>query len=140
MSKVIRGCQQVADLLPVWPPFRHCFGQGLGRIFQSQPFMGRPHPSTSISSLSGWNPERSRTVWSVDRCQPNKIRNHIKLRVWKVSPPPVFFIFRAPLVAQMEKHLPAMRETQVRSLCWEDPLKEMATHSSILAWRIIFIY
>ena len=41
------------------------------------------------------------------------------------------------LVAQMVKHLPAMRETQVRSLGWEDPLeKEMATHSSILAWRI----
>ena len=35
------------------------------------------------------------------------------------------------------KHLPAMRETQVRSLGWEDPLeKEVATHSSTLAWRI----
>ena len=35
------------------------------------------------------------------------------------------------------KNLPAMRETQVRSLGWEDPLeKRMATHSSILAWRI----
>ena len=41
------------------------------------------------------------------------------------------------LVAQMVKNLPAMQETQVRSLSWEDPLKkEMATHSSILAWRI----
>ena len=46
-------------------------------------------------------------------------------------------VHRASLVAQMEKRLPAMRETQVRSLCWEDLLeKEMATHSSILAWRI----
>ena len=35
------------------------------------------------------------------------------------------------------KRLPAMQETRVRSLGWEDPLeKEMATHSSILAWRI----
>ena len=35
------------------------------------------------------------------------------------------------------KKLPAMQETQVRSLGWEDPLeKEVATHSSILAWRI----
>ena len=35
------------------------------------------------------------------------------------------------------KHLPAMQETQVRSLGWEDPLeKEMATHSGILAWKI----
>ena len=41
------------------------------------------------------------------------------------------------LVAQMVKCLPAMWETQVRSLGWEDLLeKEMATHSSILAWRI----
>ena len=41
------------------------------------------------------------------------------------------------LVAQMVKHLPTMWETQVQSLGWEDPLeKEMATHSSTLAWRI----
>ena len=40
-------------------------------------------------------------------------------------------------LAQRIKHLPAMQETRVRSLGWEDPLeKEMATHSSILAWRI----
>ena len=40
-------------------------------------------------------------------------------------------------VAQMVKSLPAVRETQVRSLGWGDPLeKEMATHSSILAWKI----
>ena len=44
---------------------------------------------------------------------------------------------RASLVAQRLKHLSAMRETWVRSLGWEDPLEEgMATHSSILAWRI----
>ena len=43
----------------------------------------------------------------------------------------------ASLVAQRLKRLPAMRETWVRSLVWEDPMeKEMATHSSILAWRI----
>ena len=40
-------------------------------------------------------------------------------------------------VAQTVKNLPAMWETWVRSLDWEDPLeKGMATHSSILAWRI----
>ena len=44
---------------------------------------------------------------------------------------------RASLVAQMVKHLPAMWETRVRSLGWEDLLeKEVTTHSSILAWRI----
>ena len=43
----------------------------------------------------------------------------------------------ASLVAQLVKNLPAMQETQVQFLGQEDPLeKEMATHSSILAWRI----
>ena len=46
-------------------------------------------------------------------------------------------VIGASQVAQRLKHLPAMRETWVRSLGQEDPLeKEMATHSSILAWRI----
>ena len=40
-------------------------------------------------------------------------------------------------VAQIVTHLPAMQETQVQSLSQEDPLeKEMATHSSTLAWKI----
>ena len=43
----------------------------------------------------------------------------------------------ASLVAQTVKNLPAMQETWVRSLGWEDPLEEgIATHSSILAWTI----
>ena len=41
------------------------------------------------------------------------------------------------LIAQLVKNLPAIRETWVRSLGWEDPLeKGKAPHSSILAWRI----
>ena len=44
---------------------------------------------------------------------------------------------RASLVVQMVKRLPAVRETWVQPLGWEDPLeKEMATHSSTLAWKI----
>ena len=43
----------------------------------------------------------------------------------------------ASLMAQMVKRLPAMRKTRVRSLGWQDTLeKEMATHSSTLAWKI----
>ena len=43
----------------------------------------------------------------------------------------------ASLVAQTIKNPPAMQETQVQSLGWEDPLeKGIATHSSIFAWRI----
>ena len=43
-------------------------------------------------------------------------------------------VYMVSLVVEMVKNLPAMQETQVRSLSWEDPLeKEMTTHSSILA-------
>ena len=42
----------------------------------------------------------------------------------------------ASLVAQLVKNLPAIQETWVQSLSWEDLEKEMATHSSILAWKI----
>ena len=57
----------------------------------------------------------------------------------------LFFIFlglfliiiRSSLIAQLVKNLPAMQETPVRFLGQEDPLeKDMATHSSILAWKI----
>ena len=48
-----------------------------------------------------------------------------------------FIVQRSSLVAQTLKHLSAMQETRVRSLGWEGPLeKEMAAHSSILAWKI----
>ena len=53
------------------------------------------------------------------------------------------FVFEAihwaSLVAQSVENLPAVQETQVQSLGWEDPLeKEMATHFSILAWKILW--
>ena len=49
----------------------------------------------------------------------------------------VAILFGASLIDQLVKNLPAMQETWVRSLGWEDPLeKGKATHSSILSWRI----
>ena len=49
----------------------------------------------------------------------------------------LFYIFWASLVAQTMKNSPAMQETWVQSLGWEDPTEEdMATHSSIFAWRL----
>ena len=55
--------------------------------------------------------------------------------IWIWPAPPL--LFWASLVAQTVKRLPAMRETRVQSLGWEDLLeKEMAAHSSIAAWRI----
>ena len=47
------------------------------------------------------------------------------------------YLFRTSLVAQTVKYLPAVLETRVQSLGWEDPLeKGTTTHSSIFAWRI----
>ena len=55
-------------------------------------------------------------------------------RMWRKENPPAMW---TSLVAQTVKHLPTMRETWVQSLGWEDLLeKEMATHSSSLAWKI----
>ena len=49
---------------------------------------------------------------------------------------PLQYSWASP-VAQLVKNSPAIRETWVRSLGWEDPLEEgMANHSSVLAWRI----
>ena len=54
-----------------------------------------------------------------------------------LSPGPLFPFGRTSLVAQMVKHLPTVQESWVRSLGRKDPLeKEMATHSSTLAWKI----
>ena len=49
----------------------------------------------------------------------------------------LLYLLGTSLVAQLVKNLPAVQEIWVRSLGWEDPLETvMATHSSILAWRI----
>ena len=51
----------------------------------------------------------------------------------------IFFFFWTSLVAQMVKHLPTMWENQVQSLGQEDLLeKETATHSNVLAWKILW--
>ena len=63
-----------------------------------------------------------------------------KRDVQKGNPPTIHLKYKitlASLVAQMVKHLPAVQETRVQSLVWEDHLEHgMATHSSIFAWRI----
>ena len=80
-------------------------------------------------------------------CQVNKNKKSILLnqfQVWGhfiVDEGILFYIglmwVSASLVAQRVKHLPAMQDTRVRSLGWEDPLeKEMSTHFSTLAWKI----
>ena len=62
--------------------------------------------------------------WGGKRIRHNQVTEHT-------------YISWASLVAQLIKNLPAMQKTWVRSLGWDDLLeKGMATHSSILAWRI----
>ena len=80
--------------------------------------------------------------WGLEKlCQSSKVvqllrRQHSSLMdsessAWLDKPKILFCL------AQMVRRLPAVRETWVRSLGWEDPLeKEMATHSSTLAWKI----
>ena len=93
-------------------------------------------------------------VWSLEGEDPLEkgIATHSSILVWRIpwteepgrlqsmGSPRVthdYTWLRASLVAQTVKRLSAMQETRVRSLSWEDPLeKEMAIHSSILAWKI----
>ena len=65
-----------------------------------------------------------------DQCQSLQTSSHILFTSFHQS-------FRASLLAQMIKNLPAIQETWIQSLSWEGLLEKwMATHSSILAWRI----
>ena len=64
-------------------------------------------------------------------------QNNAILSVLRVPHPFFFLNWIASLVAQLVKNPPAMQETGVRSLGWKDPReKAMATHSSILAWKV----
>ena len=87
-------------------------------------------------------------VPSLGRVDPleKEMATHFSILAWEIpwteEPGRLLFMVTKPLersflVAQTVKNLPAMKETWVLSLCQVDPLeKEMATHSSILAWRI----
>ena len=71
--------------------------------------------------------------------EPGRLQSMWSQRVGKDFTFTFFFLCgnMGSRVAQMVKNLPAIWETQVRSLGWEDPLeKKMATHSSTLAWKI----
>ena len=48
----------------------------------------------------------------------------------------IYRVIGGSVIAQLVKNLPAMQETRVQFVGQEDPLEEMATHSSILTWRI----
>ena len=82
-----------------------------------------------VNSQSWWWTGRPGVLWFMGS---QRVRH-----VWATELNWTENVWMASLVAQRLKPTPAMRDTWVRSLGWEDPLeKEMATHSSILAWRI----
>ena len=63
---------------------------------------------------------------------------HLNIKIKNLFQKTFIEYISGSLVAQTVKNLPAMQETWVRSQGWEDPLeKEMATHSSMLAWRLL---
>ena len=86
-------------------------------------------PSTSTDVGLGSILGQGNTIPQAAQCDPKK-KKKILFIIFNVG-------FCASLVTQTVKNLPAMQETQVQSLGREDTLeKGMATHSSILAWRI----
>ena len=90
---------------------------------------------------AGGGQDREQTISQRDTVQ-YKLSHCLQTPVWMGHYPTSCYNLSSPkregsLVAQTIKQLPVMRETWVQSLSWEDPLeKEMATHCSILAWKI----
>ena len=114
-----------------------CDPQGQ-RLWHSQRNRGRCFsgiPLLSVDPVNVGNLISGSSVFSKPSLNIWKFSVHIILkptcRVLSIT-----ILAWASLVAQMVKSLPAVQETRVRPLGWEDPLeKEMATHSSILAWK-----
>ena len=141
-----------------WPPWVHVCGKALQLCLTLYDPMDYSPPGSSVHGIlqarilewvampssreSSW--PRDRNCVSCNSCNAGGF--------FTVEPPgnppwlcertehswdPDWVCHRASLVSQWVKSLPAMWESRVWSLGWDDPLeKEMATHSSILAWRI----
>ena len=98
-------------------------GDGWGRVSVDKPILCPPNTAPSCSSPARAAAEAPALVRGSGLPHRPAARPHSLLLT--------------SLVVQTVKTLPAVQETWVRSLGWEDPLEEgMATHSSILAWRI----
>ena len=99
--------------------------------------MGETHPYSSLSNGIIWTFHVSEVLAKVLIITHSAFFIKLTFRTVNLLISVSFAICVASLVAQMVKSLPAMQETQVWSLGWGDTLeKGMATHSSILAWRI----
>ena len=104
---------------------RHGFNPWVGRIPCRRAW------KTTLVFLPGESCEQRSQVGEVHKVTQNSTAQHMLNRWIQLE------LNWAPLVAQTVKNLQAMQDTQVQSLGWKVPLeKRMATHSSILAWRI----
>ena len=94
--------------------------------------MGQKFTTLDLEMLSWIGHQRH---W-LKKKQQSKL-DFMKTKQFSASKGTIHRVKEASLVAQSVKNLPAVQETRVQSLGWEDPLeKEMATHSSILTWKI----
>ena len=94
------------------------------QINQSKTLLYQGFPGSSAGKESAWNAGDPSSIPGLGRSAREEIGYPFQYS-W------------ASLVGQLVKNPPPMRETWVQSLGWEDPLEEgMATHSSIVAWRI----
>ena len=109
---------------------------GLSKVTAFQGTAKMPNKRTKVESFAGAK------FIMVDRFNQSQASENVAERMSRIFT--ILLVCRfalrfylwAFLVAQMVKNLPAVQETQVPFLGWEDPLeKGMATHSSILAWR-----
>ena len=123
---VTQSCPTLCNPMDCSPP-----GSSVHGIFRLEYWSGFPFPTPGDLSGPGIKPSSLVSLALTGRyfttVPPEKI-SHIFIFIHK---------YRASLVAQMVKNPPAVQETWVQSLVWEDALEEgMATHSSILTWRI----
>ena len=118
------GCGIVSMPPPILPHPQHAFWP------ESMSWLGRIENVESVR-IEAANSDKNALV-----CLVYSLVNSIREGIWKLSLFPKHMVLLS-LVAQMIKNPPAVRETWVPSLGREDPLEEdMATHSSILAWRV----
>ena len=111
-----------------------CIVHGVAKSHTTEP-LTHTHTHTQRTLVENIFTIPDRRTANVFCLQPHCTLIHRHLRTHKLNP--IFTCFWASLVAQLVKNPPAMWETWVQSLGWEDPLeKGKATHSSILAWRI----
>ena len=120
----IKRASLVAQTVEDLPAVKQTWVQSLG---QEDPL---EEGMATHSSILAW-----RILWTGEPGGPQSMWPHELNMTERLQN--TFLKFLNPKVAKMVKNPPGMWETWVRSLGWDDPLEEgMATHSSILAWRI----